>query len=388
MASRNFLVPGLDPSLGVCLPLTDLLQMFQQSTPSTDLGWVVISETTPNTITHPEYATFLWLKASTGDLKYYDGSSWEYTVASAIIADDSVTMAKMDASEGLPRQVPRINVGGTAYELVSPTSLFNNGEIPLAKLVSATNGHVPYYISGAWTTTSLDAFIRVIINDEPLPAANIYGTLVDIQAGQIPYFPTVPGFVDYAFVEDVLRANQTLTSKLKFASGANGKFVKVNASGTDFDYVTDSFISTIGTLVDSQVSGTAPQALVATTLTTVRLAVETAQTWMTVASSEFTLAAGTYMLQAVVPMYYAGGAVEAYVGLYDVTAASMLKRVNAPVTVDGDYTTATLLFPLTVTTPTTYAIKAYASQAATIGKANSFAAINEVYTQVAITKLS
>lgn len=386
MASRNFLVPGLDPSLGVCLPLTDLLQMFQQSTPSTDLGWVVISETVPDTVAHPEYESFLWLKASTGDLKYYDGSSWEYIVASAVIADDSVTMAKMDASEGLPRQVPRINVGGTAYELVSPTSLFNNGEIPLAKLVVASNGHVPYFTGGAWTTTNLDAFIRVIINDEPLPAANIYGTLVDVQAGQIPYFPTVPGFVDYAFVEDVLRANQTLTSKLKFAAGSNGKFVKVNAGGTDFEYTANPVTLSVASLVDSQVTNTAPQSIPATTLTTIRLGVETAQTWLSLAANEFTLAAGTYLIHAVIPVAELSTSDKGYVGLY--TGSTLLKSVNYQGQ-DNDNNQINLVFPLTVTVATAYKLQIYAASGTpNIGVVNNIVGIPEVYTQVSITKLS
>ena len=388
MASRNFLVPGLDPSLGVCLPLTDLLQMFQQSTPSTDLGWVVISETTPNTVTHPEYATFLWLKASTGDLKYYDGSSWEFVEASAVIADESVTMAKMDASEGFPRQVPQINAGGTAYQLVYPVSLFNNDELPLTKLdyavaedyfIKTITGGVPVWSNWA-------AAFELKLSESLIPFANITDLESAGIANQVPSLVEVGGGFAFNYVESLLRANQIPTNKLQFASGSAGKYPKVNAGGTDYDYVTNVNTISVGTLVDTQVSGTAAQSIPAITLTKIRLAVEVAQTWMSVTSDEFTLAAGTYLIHAAIPVNELSTSDKGYVGLYE--GATRLKTVNYQGG-DNDQNQITLIWTLTVTVATAYTLQIYAAVGTpTIGLANSIAGIPEVYTQVAITKLA
>jgi len=390
MASRNFLVAGLDPTGLVCLSLADLLQMFQESKPSDDLGWVIQQEATPNTVTYPELATFLWLKPSTGELKYYDGSSWELCECQALIGPGTITKAMLSTTGASARQLIQVDAGGATYNFVNPANVFNANELPVAKLVNATDENYIMYsgVGGVWSSTHFPTLFTTTLAAANLAVANLRDLGSTGIANQVLSLVSVGGAFTFNYVESLLRDNQVPTSKLQFAAGSGGKYVKVNAARTDLEFADGLPTMSVATLVDSQVSGTAPQALVATTLTTVRLAVESAQSWLTLASNEFTLSAGTYLVQAVVPLYYAGGAVEAYIGLYNVTAASMLKRVNAPVTVDGDYTTATLLFSLTVTASTTYAIKAYASQAATIGKANSFASVNEVYAQVALTKLT
>jgi len=72
MASRNFLVEGLDlTGLPGDATNAQILQSVRESVPATpDLGWHILNETTPDVTTYPEYATFIWTKPSTGEMKY------------------------------------------------------------------------------------------------------------------------------------------------------------------------------------------------------------------------------------------------------------------------------------------------------------------------------
>lgn len=97
--------------------------MIRAMAPTTDIGLLIVQEATPDVGTYPEFARFSWLKPSTGDLKYYNGSSWQYAKTSTAIPSGSITIALLSASGGSPYQIMAVNSSGTAITFQNLASL-------------------------------------------------------------------------------------------------------------------------------------------------------------------------------------------------------------------------------------------------------------------------
>jgi len=395
MSSRNFFNAGLDlASLPSAATNAQIQQALVQANPASGLGIVIYQSTTPDVATYTEYATFLWINTSTGELKYWNGTSWQLVSGFATIADASVTVAKLSPSGGAALQLIRVNAGGTAFEFVNPADLFSANSFPLNKLVNASGaGYVPYSDgSGVYTS----ALLATLINTW-LTTANIPNTRVIDVAGvglpnQVAYIADTFNALGYAYVESLLRNNQTPTNKLQFAAGSAGKFAKVNVAGTDLEY-TDSTGVKAGILKYSVAKNGAAQAVSITTETVVEwnteVDTEGAISALDTATDRFTLATGTYLIDISVPVYQAAAALTGVLMLYDVTGAAIAASVSFVQTGDVDSQTVNLKATVKVTAATNvYDVRIYASQAIALGNPANLASYSETYQQMSVLKLT
>lgn len=400
MSTRSFLTAGLDLSL---LPSeatnAQILQAIQEAKPASGLGLLIYQSATPDVATYTEYATFIWINTSTGELKYWNGSSWQLISGKATITDASVTISKLSVTGGTALQLIRINAGATAFEFVNPGDLFASNSFPLAKLVNAvSSGYIVYSgVGGVWASSLLTTILDSWLAAKDIPLTDVVDTTGIGLPNQVAYLPDTFDPLSFAYVESLLRNNQTPTSKLLFAAGAAGKFAKVNAGGTDLEY-TSSVGTKAGVLKYTGVSATAPQAIAATTETVVEwnseVDTEGAISSFDAATDRFTLDTGTYLLDISVPfvMTATGASSNISLILFDVTGATIIATANGRMVSGGNTgdnsTVINLKHPVKVTSATNvFSVKIYASVAGALGTAIS-GAYAETYQQMSILKLT
>lgn len=396
MSTRAFLTAGLDLSL---LPSeatnAQILQAIQEAKPASGLGLLIYQAGTPDVATYTEYATFIWINTSTGELKYWNGSSWQLISGKASIADSTVTISKLSPTGGSALQLIRINSGATAFEFVNAADIFSNNTLPLARLVNAvSSGYVMYSgVGGVWESALLTTLLNSWLATKDIPLTDVVDTTGIGLPNQVAYLPDTFDPLSFAYIESLLRANQTPTAKLQFAAGSAGKFVKVNAGGTDFDY-TDSTGIKAGTLIYTVAKNGAAQAVANTTETVVEWNTETdtegAISSFDSATDQFTLATGTYLLDITVPIYNSSTGFKGQLLLYDVTGASILRTATFANTGDMDHQIVNLKATVKVTAATNvYSVKIYVDGAAiALGNPANLGSYAETYQQMSVLKLT
>ena len=240
--NAHFLTKGADLSATFGSYATLIEQAIEQAVPaSTWYGGVIESTDTPPVTGALAFnKRCIWHSLGDDRLYYYDNTagSWEHLEnlldLISLIGTGDITLQMIDASTAAARYVLRRNSANTANEWVAPTSLFNAGEIAWSRLAAGTSGDVLYFGGSGWTTTNLDAFVRVVVNDEPLPVGNLYATASDVSAiNKVLTVAAIPGFTSFAYVEDLLRTGQTATAKLNWTGVGNNKIVVTNGSSND-----------------------------------------------------------------------------------------------------------------------------------------------------------
>lgn len=398
MASRNFLDEGLDLT-GLAGDATNaqILQSIRESVPATDLGWHIKSETTPDVATYPEYATFLWTKPSTNETKYWNGSSWQLISTAVSISDGSVVIAKLSVTGGSATQLIRVNAGGTAFEFVDAADIIGNNSLGLAKLVNAAGaGYVLYSGGGGvWSTSLFTTLFDTTLNASDIPVARLKDVATTGLLDQVLRRKS-DGTYEHEYSDQLLRANQVATDRLQFAGGSAGKYPKVNATGTDFDYVSSVGI-TAAIVKYTGVTNTAAQTLSATTETTVQFNAEVdVDNIVSTSSHQITLATGTYLLELTVPVHITSPGSDSSVILMirDVTAANAIlatatDRMSGGSNTGDNNTNITLKHVVKITASTNvYDFRIYATVACNLGVPANVASYAETYQQLLITKLA
>lgn len=227
-ASREFLITGFDPTgdPDTCITRAQLLQMINAAYLMPDLGGFVWQQTAPNVITFPELARYVWMELDgsdipTGNMFYYNGTSWNQLVQP--IPDNSITLDKLTLTGTAPYVIIQMNSAGTAWAFVSPVAAIQNGTLPLAKLISSTNGKFIYYTGGSWTATTLDnTFLNTIIT--ALEVANLA--------------PGTPGQVLMTTAGPTV-AWGTFSTGLPVITGVGDalKLIQVNAAGAAYELI-------------------------------------------------------------------------------------------------------------------------------------------------------
>ena len=157
-STRNYIVEGFDPTSiapGGCISEAELLQMIHAAAPAADIGLIIIGETTPDAVTYTELANFGWIKKSTGELRYYNGSSWQLVATIATMADYSVAYTKLSVAGGAAYQALSVNAAVTAFEFKYVKDLIVDDTLPVSRLVKHTSDGVLLTSSGAITWTGL-----------------------------------------------------------------------------------------------------------------------------------------------------------------------------------------------------------------------------------------
>ena len=394
MASRNFLVEGLDlTGLPSDASNAQINQSIRESVPATDLGWHIKSETTPDVATHPEYATFLWTKPSTDETKYWNGTSWQLIRTQAIIADATITIAKLIATGGAAGDIIQVN-GSNGFSFTTIAASISANSIAANKLANAPGaGYILLSgVGGVFATATFDATADAWLASTSIPATQVYDLSGVGLPNQVAYITDTFNALSFGYADQLLRANNVTTDRLKFAAGSAGKFVKVNALGTDLEYVTS--VSTIGAAVlkYSVATNGAAQAILATTETTVQFNTEVdPDNIVTLTANQITLTTGTYLIDVSIPIRFtAGTATKLYIALlYDVTGASILATNSLSLDSDDDIGTLHLKHTVKIAAASNvYDIRIYSDKVANLGEPANLSTYAETYQQMSILKVA
>lgn len=400
MASRDFVTTPVDPTLFPSgISAAQLLQMVKGIAPETDIIWGIRQEATPDVSTYPEYETFLWLKPSTGELKFWDGDGWELVFTFPAIADASLGIEKLATTGLSPGQLIRVNVGGDAFEGIDAADLFANGSFPIVKLAAVTQGDFLFAKSStALAAHNFEDEWSTLLDFAQLPFANIWDLAGDGEVGQVAKLAVQSGTLTFDWADQLLRANMVPTAKLKFTGGNGGDVVTLNPAKTDFVFVDPATLiqrQEIAILQCQKAAGTDAQSVLANTTDTIEITNEIVDLdgIVTLAANDFTLLPGTYEFEISLSLCSAHG--EFQLQVYNVdTAAVVFARGHYQKPADNFISPLGMLagpFVVTGSGDDTFRLR-FSSKAgsstAILGVAVDMNSQGEVYTQIKITKLA
>jgi hypothetical protein len=413
----HYLTKGIDltPIFGSYASAIE--QAIEQAQPaSTWYGGVLHSvDTPPVTGAYIWHKRSLWINADETGIFWYKDSvgSWENlsTLLDTTPQPGSITLAML-ADEADARQVLRRNSLDTAYQWVNPLSIFNAGEITLDKIVPAAGdgyflltggGGVPAYTD---FSTAISAEVATAIAATDLAFSKVRDTLSQGIAGQVASLVGTGDYLEFNYVEDLLRANTTPTSRLLLTGIGANKLVSTNGSANDLIGVDPSTITgstKVATFRETQTAGTDGTAVTGVagvaSFTTIELNDDTGTDpdgIVVVAANKFVPIVGDYLINIVIPFWInnSGGTFpKLKFELYNVTTTTTVAYVSF---LGADNTNTVV--PITLTNRFTangtdeysLRVKFVAGNsdpmAATCGKAISDG-VTEIYTQVSLTKI-
>ena len=148
-STRSYAMPGVDWAGLTTITPSDLQNGLEYASPASDIGYNIVSETTPDAVTNYELVNFLWIKKSTSLLSYYDGASWTPVKCLAEIPAQTITLDKIDASGETANYIVRVDAAAQTLEAVAFSSLIADGSIDVVKLTpSGTNNTVAMTVGG------------------------------------------------------------------------------------------------------------------------------------------------------------------------------------------------------------------------------------------------
>lgn len=211
--------------------------MLSDSAPNSTVGVEVLSATPPDVVTYPDLIRSRWVKLDgsgnkTGDFYYHDGTSWQQEEARLVdganLVDASVPITKLSAEGGDPFDFIQVNSTGKGFQFVST--------IALNKLQASIDGNFIYNNAGTWIAANFAAAVENFVYNFPFDVSQIGDRDTTGLANQVVYLTAPSSGCAFAYVETLLRTGQTPTNKLTIGAANAGKFVKVNSTGSDFEY--------------------------------------------------------------------------------------------------------------------------------------------------------
>ena len=426
MAKYLITIEGFDPS---ALPTTptnaELLQMVRESQCASDVGELILSADPPDVVLYPILKRFRWVKTGltlipTGEFYYHDGSSWvlEKPAAGSItgdmLVDKTVGIDKL-SPDGDPLQLIRINAGGTAYEYVDPADAIPDGSLSTDKLAVGASADLALLtgLGGAWAPVSLQyffgriyslvsgvtgfssladklVFLRTSDNTVRSITVNyLFGSAID-SATEITgtaaedYVPLVDfsdGLLKKVLLSNLLPntgvAAGSYTGITNLTINAKGQITALTSSGTNGAAIS---------VKDTGATGYAPQSVLATTETVVRLNTIVSSSWASLATNIITLAAGTYSIDISIPVYESSGGYKFIGILYNNTTSTVLATGTSKNEGDMDSLVLNIKHVFSLGTSSAITIRLYAGAACTVGQVMNVGTYPETYAQVLITK--
>jgi len=166
MSDFTYLVPGFIPTDCISSP-GELDQMVADAQPVSNVSFNYYSATAPDIITYPALARCIWVDthATPYVKRLYSSatSSWIIEVPAPgsitgdMIADSTITLAKIKASIYGPLQVAQVNAGQTAWNAVPAATLFSS-TYPLAITSLSRSAVGAYVLSSNGVTNSWALF--------------------------------------------------------------------------------------------------------------------------------------------------------------------------------------------------------------------------------------
>lgn len=150
MAEQFDFTEGFDPTSAAYISAAELLMMFREMRPNADRGLIVFSSSTPDVVSpNDKYERYIWIDTTTAPYtpKIYnpDTPAWEPitlgagAVGTAQLAEDCISLSKINITEGSALQVLRINSLANAAEWASISDLITTGSIAVVKLAPGSN---------------------------------------------------------------------------------------------------------------------------------------------------------------------------------------------------------------------------------------------------------
>jgi len=353
MAIYQTFLPGYDPTADTtAISRSNLNKIMNEGQFADYIGPVIHAVAAPNVSLYPKLAFFIWhaLNAdltATRQLYLWDGTDWQPlklslgSITGDQIADGTISLAKLDA-DGLGIGYI-LRVGASGIEAVSFGTIMPDGSVELAKLVAA--GGADYLIvsigAGSWSVSPAITYLKALFtaNAAMIPHTSIFD--VNNSGSEKQVLGRSAGAnagVTWAYIETLLRANETPTSKLKFDASLKGKLLRVNAGGTD---VEDAGLGvSVGILKYTGVTNTPAQAIPATTETTVEwnneVDPDNAIAGVDAGTDVITLETGTYEIECTVPMQYASAGESRIVLMWRKVAGSVIQATQTMALDDDD----------------------------------------------------
>lgn len=235
MASQNDFVQGINlAGLDTCSG-ADLEQLIREAEPNSHIGYV-LSGATPDVVNNSRYSRYLYCPALGDWPKYYNSTSATWVnvplasdvVTTGIIANGSVTLAKIDHTAGSALQYLRINASATGVEWTTFT--LNDASVTTAKIIPGTSDQVLVTNDAGTATTWSSATSWFDSMSQVVRLDNLRQTGAatdDVIAWDGSEYIAIG-------VENIIPTNSVALSKLA-VSGTAGQVVRVNAGATAFE---------------------------------------------------------------------------------------------------------------------------------------------------------
>lgn len=243
MASQNDFVQGINlAGLDTCSG-ADLEQLVREAEPNSHIGYV-LSGATPDVVNNTRYSRYLYCPALGDWPKYYNSTSATWVnipladdiVTTGIIADGSVTLDKIDHTDGSALQYLRVNASATGVEWASFT--LSDASVTTAKLTPGTSDQVLVTNDAGTAATWSSAAAWFTSMSQVVGLGNLLQTSAASQ-DVIAWNGTTWA---PAGVETTIPDNSIALAKLA-VTGTAGQVVRVNAGATAYEVGTLSVTS-------------------------------------------------------------------------------------------------------------------------------------------------
>jgi len=409
MAIYQTFLPGYDPTSDTeAISRSNLNKIMNEGQFVDYIGPIVHAVAAPNVSLYPKLAFFIWHKlnadlTATRQLYIWDGMDWQPlklslgSITGDQIADGTISLAKLNA-DGLGVGYI-LRVGASGIEAVSFDTIMPDGSVALAKLVAA--GGADYLIvsvgAGSWSLSPAVNYLTSLFtaNAAMIPHTSIFD--VNNSGSEKQVLGRSAGAnagVTWAYIETLLRANETPTNKLKFDASLKGKYLKGNAAGTDIEGATTAIA--VGILKYTGVTNTPAQAIPAATETTVQWNSETdpnnAISSVSGSTYAITLETGTYEIECTVSALDLGAAAtRGIVLMWRKLTGSVIQATQTAYIDDTseDSISFTLRHVFAVTDATEdFDVRIYSTAAINLGKPLNVGTYVETYQTLVIRKLA
>lgn len=258
--AKPFLEPGPTPGTVINSP-GELDALVASGQPGADHGMTYRKDTAPDIATYPIYGNFIWIDTSGARpiKRTYNTSlfTWDAelpadgSITGAMLADATITLAKIYPTAGLGGYVMRLNSLSNAVVWDAPANLFSANTFAIANLTYSSAGTFVLSSNGSansWATISS----LLSTGDIALSKISTSGALNN----QVIYYNG--SALAYGYPDQLLRDNEVGLNALEL--GAANTFPSVNALGTAWEFKT---IGQIYSLLAPSIGETAssPQAI-------------------------------------------------------------------------------------------------------------------------------
>jgi hypothetical protein len=245
MALREYIERQVTFTGTDCIVPATLDQAFDTTQPYTDVGFIIVSHTAPNTTTYPELKRFLWAECTsllvlTGNYYYYSSAGWTLLnlTDGAQLLPQTVLLSALSAQGGDPGDIIQVDGTGDGFIFTNLSSAFVNGTLDPAKLIPGANGQLLSVVGGvvAWITFDSAAVIATIANGT-FPIAKL-------QPGTAKYVlrtNAAGDAVEYVAPTTIFDDGTLPIVKLAPGSGNANKYMVQNAAGTAWEAQVPNF---------------------------------------------------------------------------------------------------------------------------------------------------